>query len=55
VNIRAMPAVLSLLVTLIVLFGGYFAHQWFNLEKAHGKSDSIDAPCDTGSVADKTG
>ncbi len=33
VNIRAMPAVLSLLVTLIVLFGGYFAHQWFNVEK----------------------
>ena len=33
VNIRAMPAVLSLLVTLIVLFGGYFAHQWFYVEK----------------------
>ena len=37
-NIRAMPAVLSLLVTLIVLFGGYFAHQWFNLEKPMEKA-----------------
>jgi hypothetical protein len=33
VNIRVLPAVLSLLVTLIVLFGGYFAYQWFAIEK----------------------
>lgn len=33
VNIRAMPAVLSLFVTLVVLFGGYIAYQWFNIEK----------------------
>jgi hypothetical protein len=33
VNIRVLPAVLSLLVTLIVLFGGYFAYQWFQIEK----------------------
>jgi hypothetical protein len=33
-----MPAVWSLLVTLIVLFGGYFAHQWFNVEKPMEKA-----------------
>jgi hypothetical protein len=33
VKIRAMPAVLSLFVTLFVLFGGYFAYQWWMIEK----------------------
>ena len=32
-NIRATPAVLSLFVTLVVLFGGYFAYQWLKIEK----------------------